>query len=238
MNCYFCGSIPAPPGVVELHELEARHAAASRRQRPGDSIALIDGKGTRAKGTIRTIDRSSVQVGIESRTISTPPRPRITIASALPKGDRLKLMLEMLSQLGVHEFVPLVCERSVVKPAVTGIERWSRICLEACKQSHNPFLPDIKPPALPVEFVQTRRQDNVCVLVADPAGNPVEKHLHVASIAICIGPEGGYTGSERSAMIALGAQPVCLARNILRIETAAVVALSRVVSGGSVECRK
>ena len=82
MNCYFCGSIPAPPAVVELHELEARHAAASRRQRPGDSIALIDGKGTRARGTIRTIDRSSVQVGIESRTISKQSKPRVTIASA------------------------------------------------------------------------------------------------------------------------------------------------------------
>lgn len=226
MSCYYHKHIPAPPTCITLDEHESLHAATSRRQRRGDEVIVIDGKGTRASGMIDHISRAAVKVRIHTRSHMEKQKPDIILASALPKGERQKTMLNMITQLGVTVFVPLECERSVVNPASVNVTRWARIFVEACKQSHNPFFPSIEQSAPPVEFVATMRQHHIPVWVADPAGGDITSTAGPNSVAVCIGPEGGFTDSEKNAMLAAGVTLFRLGSNILRTETAAVAAVS------------
>lgn len=230
MNCYFCQTIPEFPHRVVLDEFESRHAAGSRRQQVGDRISLIDGKGTRAVAVVERIDRSAVQVRVETRCLSNRPNPEIILGSALPKGERQKIMLDMMTQLGVSEFVPLNCERSVVRPGNTSARRWLRICMEACKQSANPYLPDIRPATSPPNFVRRYARSGVPVYLAEQSGTPVAPSGRVSAVAICVGPEGGFTADERAQMMGAGAREWSLGPNVLRIETAAVAAVCSLVA--------
>ena len=226
MNCYYLEHIPNESTSTILNELESLHAAASRRQQHGDRVVLIDGKGTRAIGEIDSISRLAVKVRIVARTQTDNQEPRLILATALPKGEGLKTMLSMIAQLGVTTFVPLACERSIVKVNNVNVSRWERIFREACKQSHNPVFPKIEQSASPVEFVLTTRRSNTPVLVADRVGAEIKPFPARTAVAICIGPEGGFTDDERTGMLAQGAELFSLGTNILRIETAAVAAVS------------
>lgn len=226
MNCYFCRDIPERGESVALDTRESAHAAGPRRQRAGDQVVLIDGKGLRARGTISTVLRSRVEVVIASREECPGPLPVIVVGCALPKGERQKVMLDMLSQLGVREFVPLSCERSVVRATASSVEKWTRVAVEACKQSQNPYLPKFCPPQSPLEFVKERAVSGIPVYIADPEGERVEALDTAAVVALCVGPEGGFSEQEKAQIVGQGAVPLNLAQNILRIETAAVSMVS------------
>lgn len=225
MNCYYCENIEEPPILVTLNEYESRHAMTSRRQKVGDEVALIDGKGVRATGIVHSITRTKVDIEIEARSQVQRQKPGIILASALPKGERQKVMLDMMCQLGVDEFVPLSCDRSVVKSGAN-VERWSRICLQACKQSHNPFLPRIEQPEQPVNLARKMKGSEISVWVADPVTDQVSLQALHDTVVLCIGPEGGFSDTEKKGMLEAGAHFLCLGGNILRIETAVVVSIS------------
>lgn len=228
MNCYFCDNIGATSAVVTLDELESRHAVTSRRQQVGDEIVLVNGKGMRAKGVIDSMTRAKVNVQIKSCLQIDRQKPEVILASALPKGERQKVMFDMMSQLGVDRFVPLCCERSVVRPSSTTVGRWSRICLQACKQSHNPFLPRIEHPDQPVSFAKKMTDKDIPVWAADPTGRPMTWQGSKITAALCIGPEGGFSDEEKDGMHEAGVRFFCLGNNILRIETAAVVSIQTI----------
>ena len=225
MNCYFCENLEETHVRVALDKHESHHAIASRRQRIGDEIVLINGKGMRATGVIDSITSTEVNVQIKSCLQIERQKPTVILASALPKGERQKIMLDMLSQLGVDEFVPLYCDRSVVRPSEASVARWSRVCLQACKQSHNPFLPILKQPEHPVGFAERMAETRILVWVADPTGSPMEWQGSMETVALCIGPEGGFSDREKEGMLKADVRFYCLGNNILRVETAAVVSI-------------
>lgn len=227
MNCYFCEHIPEPPGRAVLDGSESRHAAASRRQRAGDRVVLVDGRGTRAVAAIVSITRSSTALTVERRDRVAALRPAVVLASALPKGDRLNTMLDMVTQLGIDRWVPLRCERSVVKASASGADRWFRVCVQACKQSHNPWLPKLDEPADPVSFVRRLVRGGAAVWAADPGGETLAPGPE-REVALCIGPEGGFSEGEKAEMTGAGARFFRLSGNVLRIETAAVAAVCAV----------
>jgi 16S rRNA (uracil1498-N3)-methyltransferase len=209
-----------------LDEVESRHAAAARRQKVGDHVLLIDGQGRRAQAVIVSMTRTAVEVRVELVSRMHRQRPEIILACAVAKGDRQKVLLDMATQLGIDEYVPLHCERSVVRPAAHHVGRWSRVCVEACKQSHNPFLPRIGTAASPESFARRMKHDNVTLFVADTAGHSMGPATQLVTVAICIGPEGGFRNFEKTQLVEAGAHLFSLGRNILRIETAAVAAVS------------
>jgi 16S rRNA (uracil1498-N3)-methyltransferase len=226
MNCYFCASIPDPSGLITLDEPESRHAATARRQKTGDRVLLIDGQGRRAQVVIVSMAHAAVEVRVEFVSRIHRQRPEIILACAIAKGDRQKVLLDMATQLGIDEYVPLHCERSVARPAAHHAGRWSRVCVEACKQSHNPFLPKISPVVSPESFAIRMRHDNVALFVADTGGHSMGPATQPVTVAICIGPEGGFSDIEKTQLVEGGARLVSLGRNILRIETAATAAVS------------
>jgi len=223
--CFYCPDLPAEGVSAELSEAETRHACAARRVRPGDSVGLIDGHGTRASAVVRSIDRRGLTVLVGERRRLPPPSPTIIIASAVPKGERFRAMIDMLAQLGVSAIVPLHCERSEVKPKTSSVDRWRRIAIEACKQSRNPFIPQINDPvAVPDSLARVKQQDTV--VFADPGGGSLEAPASGGSLFIYIGPEGGFSAAEKRLLAARGGLPLGLGDNILRVETAALAALA------------
>lgn len=230
MNCFFCTSMLRPEALVEIDASESRHAATARRQRQGERVLLVDGKGRRAVATIVELSRSAMRLRVESVDRIDRPRPGIVLATAVAKGDRQTTMLDMTTQMGIAGYVPLVCDRSVVKPDAGGVPRWNRVCTQACKQSHNPYLPEIGALRSPREFASDMADNRTPLFLASPDGDPLPPDRGTENVAICIGPEGGFSDGEVAALIEAGAQPLSLGPNILRIETAAVVALSIIQS--------
>lgn len=214
-----------------LEEEETHHASASRRVRVGDRIALIDGEGVQAVAIVEAVSHQTLTFTVEGRRRVPPPSPAVWIASAVPKGERFRTMIDMLSQTGVTGVVPLVCERSAVMPKASARERWRRVAIEACKQSRNPYVPDIRETqSLEASLAWAGPQD--VIGFADLDGNMLDAVVPRAGVfRLYIGPEGGFTDTEIALLRDAGGLAVNLGTNVLRIETAAVVgaALSRLV---------
>ncbi len=228
LACFYSDAIPDTGGRVALDERETHHAVGSRRLRVGDTIRLLDGRGVLAEGVIDTVSRRQVVVAIRARQRWDPVSPQITVACALPKGERRRVLLDMLTQLAVARVVPLVCGRSIGKPEAVNVERWRRICLEACKQSQNPFLPEIDDAVTPGQAVERFLGQDFDTLFADRSGAELGSRAVGNKVALLVGPEGGFTLDEVEVMTRTGATPVRLGPHVLRIETAAVAAVSAI----------
>ncbi len=215
---------------IVLSGKEAWHALGVKRLDAGDEIRLINGKGSLALATVEQLDgRHSARLKVgEVRHIS-PLVPDIILATAIAKGDRQSTMLDMVTQLGIRAWQPLLCQRSVSKVGKNSFERWQRICLEACKQSRAAWLPVLLAPAKPEEVTQAAISEGREVLLAHPEGEKLSMSSMSSSkgITLLVGPEGGFTDQEVCRITTAGARQVSLGTNILRVETAAVSLLAR-----------
>lgn len=236
--------LPAEGDAASLPRDEAKHATGSRRLSPGDEVVLFDGRGGVAVarlGSTRSRD-GALAVTVGRRLECRPPVPAVTIATAVPKGDRWGTLLDMAGQLGAARIVPIDCERSVVRAGQVRRDRSERILVEACKQSRRPWCPELAASSTPVEIVREAARARAAVgtgswiAVAHPGGAAMERLHHgierCAAITVVVGPEGGFTEREVDACRAEGAAIASLGDSILRIETACVVALAILRSGG------
>lgn len=213
---------------------EARHITV-QRLRVGDAIAVFDGRGEVARGVVRAFARREVRVQIAQRHREPSVYPQIDLYTAVPKGERFAVLLDMTTQLGVSRVIPVHWQRSVADRGARVNERWQRICVEACKQSRRLHVPEV---AAAVPFEQAARQ------AFDVGASLLVAHLHedarpllglelpvIDRMALFVGPEGGLTGAETERLREAGAKFVRLGSDVLRIETAAVafVAVTRAV---------
>jgi 16S rRNA (uracil1498-N3)-methyltransferase len=225
--CFYCAAIPEAGATVDLSESESRHAAAARRLRSGHRVLLLDGRGGRATGVIEEVSASGVRVSLASREEVEAASPAIAVASALPKGERLRMLLDMLGQLAIASFVPLECEHGVARTGAAGLARGRRVLRESCKQSGNPWFPELREPAPPAAVADTWRGEGVQMLLAHPGAQGAGPGTgRAGAYGLFVGPEGGFTEREVDDLVSRGAVPVALGANILRIETAVVAMVS------------
>jgi len=229
---FFAETLPDTGSTFTLTGSEAHHASASRRLHPNDTLWLFDGQGRIARGTLlRTLNRGR-ELELKIEEIQSVPAPQTTLhlACALPKGDRQNVLLDMATQLGMSRFTPLACERSVVLPGANSAARWRKICLEACKQSRRVFLPQIDDPISPQDLAKASILNGNSVWMAHPDAAITARQAAAEesgrSIALLIGPEGGFTDLEREQITAAGAKVLNLGQGILRTEAAAVALLA------------
>ena len=211
--------------TARLEGDEARHLARVMRAKTGDTVELFDGQGTSWTATVQAIQRNHVLLRLDqkqSETISN--KPTITLAVALPKGDRQKWLIEKITELGTDSLVPLTTTRSVAEPTAAAISRLQRGVIESCKQSgRNRLLKITQPQSL--HNLLTTSSASLRIL-ACPDGTPMQSILlkPIDNILIAIGPEGGFTDEEIRTANASGFAQMSLCQNILRIETAAIAA--------------
>src|SRR4051794_15111226 len=211
---------------------EARHVAAVMRAKPGDELTLFDGSGAEFKARIESIGKHNVELAIvERREISRDLPFWLTLAVALPKGERQKWLVEKATELGVTRIVPLITERGVAQPVPSALDRLRRTVIEASKQCGRNRLLEIAEPASASDLFRETTPD-VARLIADVSGQPMSaaNASRQQSIYAAIGPEGGFAPSELAAAEVMGWQLVSLGNRILRVETAAL-AIAAILTG-------
>jgi len=214
-------------GRIELDQAGSRHARDVLRLEIGGEVEVFDDAGAAARGMIVALEPLvSVQVDAidDERDANVT---EITVAAAVPKGDRADWMVEKLSELGVACFIPLAAARSVVLPEGRNKrERWQRIATESAKQSRRPGVMRIE--ELTKVDVATRQAagTRAIVLSTEADARPILEALADAPprITLFIGPEGGWTDEELGLFARHGVAAVKLTDTILRVETAALVA--------------
>jgi 16S rRNA (uracil1498-N3)-methyltransferase len=213
---------------AELIGDEARHLASVMRAKVGEEVTLFDGSGAEFAAHITAIGKHTVELEVfERREISRELPFSLTLAVALPKGERQKWLIEKATELGVTRIVPLSTDRGVAQPTDSALDRLRRGVIEASKQCGRNRLLEIAPPALALSYFDTAPQA-ANLLIADPNGPPISEVIRSphGDVVASIGPEGGFSPAEFSAAQSAGWQPISLGRSILRVETAAIAIAS------------
>jgi 16S rRNA (uracil1498-N3)-methyltransferase len=224
----------------ESHTLtgpEGHHAATVQRLRPGEELLLGDGRGGTATAVVEAIGRGTVDVRVKSRSYAEPPDPRLVVVQGIAKGDRGKLAVQAMTEVGVDEIVPWAAGRSVAQwrgeRGVRAREKWATTAREAAKQARRAWLPVVGGAPDETTPAVARRLRTATAFVLHEAARD---RLAVAplpdsgDIVLVVGPEGGITDAELGAFVSAGAQPVRLGETVLRTSTAGVAALAVLAS--------
>jgi len=220
--------------VVLTGEL-CRHIATVLRLKEGDTIRLADGTGREAVASISAVERDGIRVAIQQMVAAAAGNtPRITVYQGLPKGEKLELILQKCTELGVGEIVPFMAARSITRLGGEKLEkrvaRWQKIAQEAARQSERGTVPLVDFAPGIAQLLQRRDHDLRLLLWEEEEEQSLRDVLAATqrpeSIAVIIGPEGGLTPEEAAMAVAAGYLPVTLGKRILRTETAGLAVVS------------
>ncbi|MDQ0430006.1 16S rRNA (uracil1498-N3)-methyltransferase [Planomicrobium stackebrandtii] len=240
MQRYFIeGKLPENR-IVAITGDDAKHIAKVMRQTAGEElIAVMEGKAYLA--TIRSTDFDvEVELGNPLETQVELPK-KVTIACGLPKGDKLDLITQKATELGMYALLPFSAERSIVKwdssKSEKKIGRLQKIAKEAAEQSHRTHVPDIHNICSFKQLLsQAGSYDAVIVAYEEEArqgsrtrfAETLKSLYDKDSVLIIFGPEGGISDKEVAALKNAGAIFTSLGPRILRTETAPLYALAAI----------
>lgn len=209
------------------------HIVRVLRLSPGDAVTLVDEKANEHKGVIDQVAKEWVAVKI-AMSVEAPETnanaARITICQAIPKGEKIDLILQKGTELGVHDFWIFGGRRSVVRvrddQRNNKLERWNRITSEAARQCGRRTIPAVSWFPSAVEAADASHHDLRLLLWEGEREKNLKSTLagigRPATIAVAIGPEGGFDPLEVRHFAKHGFQPICLGERILRTETATI----------------
>ncbi len=211
----------------------AHHLGRVLRAQPGQLYELSDGTNVWL-GRIETVTRDTVDFSLLEEVPAYIPAVQSTLLLSVVKFDSFEWALEKAAELGVHSIVPLASarsEKSLIAAAAKRAERWKKLLLEASQQSRRVQLPVLQPLANPeAAFKACDAMLRIFLSEASDA-RPLRDVLHgqrAVSVALAIGPEGGWTEAELAAARAAEFQDASLGNLILRTETAVVASLANI----------
>jgi 16S rRNA (uracil1498-N3)-methyltransferase len=221
------------------------HLGAVLRLSAGEEIVLLDGLGNLCRCRIESLDRRSGKARVLHRWREEESALPVCLLQALPKGDKMDLVLQKGTELGVSIFVPVLAGRSISRPG-TGEEkrllRWERIVREAARQCRRPCLPHLTSP-LPLAQALSECNADLRLMLWEEESRPLAGALPTAAprqAAILVGPEGGFSSQEAELARRAGFLPVRIGPRILRTETAgfAVASILQYLYGDLGPCSK
>ena len=202
------------------------------RMEVGQYIMVLDNSGWEYEVELVHIERGQV-IGkvVEKRPSPHEPRTHLTLYQSLMKRDKFEFVLQKVTEIGVSRIVPVVSQRSLVQTAdlkANKEARWQRILTEAAEQSQRGRIPELKPPIKFSEAVTQLPDYQLSLIAYENGGLPVKAAVSqpspVTTVALFIGPEGGYDPGEIHLAQQHGAILISLGPRILRAETAALIA--------------
>lgn len=230
MKRFYCPNLKAGQTAV-LEDSEAHHFLHVLRGKPGDAVELFNGAGGVAQAEATSCSRKSVDLKVLSHEQEEPKKSsRLILAAACPKGDRLTGLIEKATEIGVDEFIPLITERTVVKPSKGKQDRLQQTVISACKQSGRNFLMSIHEPTSWQDLLAGEFSESIFA-IAHPGERSLFESFQTVNwnddptIVGCIGPEGGYS-DEETELAAQTIKQICIGNlgpHIMRVETAGVV---------------
>ncbi|TWT26192.1 16S rRNA (uracil(1498)-N(3))-methyltransferase [Planomicrobium sp. CPCC 101110] len=238
MQRYFLeGKVPANK-IVTITGDDAKHIAKVMRQTAGDQIIVVMEK-TAFLAEIRSTE-FDVEAELKTALEAASEMPkRVTIACGLPKGDKLELITQKSTELGMHALLPFAADRSIVKWDSSKndkkIARLQKIAKEAAEQSHRTHIPEIHSVHTFNQLIEAAKSHDAVVVAYEEEARSsaptrfadILKSLYDKdSILLVFGPEGGISENEVSRLKEAGALFTSLGPRILRAETAPLYALS------------
>lgn len=199
------------------------------RLKTTEPLSVFDGCGKEYSYQVAEVTKKAILLK-EGKLLrkTQPPVKKITLAFPLEKEDRVDFILQKASELGVWEFTPFICQRSIqIQPSANKLERWQRIVVEASRQSQRLWMPQINPV---LDFNDLGELGFDLKLVGKLAGKQLSKKFDktIKNVLVAVGPVGDFTDDEYKKLDSNGFQPVKLSDNLLRTETAAVFAVGLV----------
>jgi 16S rRNA (uracil1498-N3)-methyltransferase len=216
-----------------ISESEFHHLRHVLRLQVGEDILLCDDHGTEYRATIVTLSPANAEVRI---TRLTPPPSRfcLTLVQGLLKGQRMDLVVEKATELGVRQIVPLVSQFTVAQLRADRqkdrLSRWQRIAQSAAKQS-GARVPHVTAPQSLEEFLRSPQGDGEKILFYEKTLGGTLKHFAEAhpilsALSIFVGAEGGFAEREVEQARQAGCHVLSLGPHLLRAETASIAAIS------------
>ncbi len=232
MPKFFVKSENIDDHTITLENDNARHIGSVLRSKVGDIITVCDGKGRDYECEITDISKGRVTAKIvDIFTNNNEPELKITLYQALPKSDKMELVIQKCIEIGVDRIVPVKTEHTVVK--LDGKEdkklaRWNKIAEAAAKQSGRGKIPRVENI---MDFKSAIDEavglDGAVIPYEKEGKNTLKSYVKSFSgktIGIFIGPEGGFSQGEIEYALSRGILSVTLGKRILRTETAGLVA--------------
>ncbi len=222
--------------TIRISESERHHLLNVLRLRASEQIEVFDGDGNRYVASLCDTRASPLQAKIHQHQFHPHTPPYITLFQGLPKFDKMDLIVQKTTEIGVNEIAPMICQYSIPKSVVQQkrVTRWQRIANEAAKQCKRPHFVHVRAlQGMEVCLGEASRFDLLILLWEGENRQALKgilrNHQAAKAVGLFVGPEGGFSDEEVELVLQNGCLSATLGDNILRTETAAIVGVASVM---------
>ncbi len=233
-SLFYVESLPGVGGTAVVDGDEGHHAATVRRTRVGEELDLSDGAGTLAHVVVEEAVKGRLTARVLSVRTVPRPSPAVTIVQALPKSERSELAIELATEAGADAFLAWQAHRCVARwesaaKVDKGLRRWEAVARSAARQSRRPHIPEVGGLVSTTDLL-ARVPAALTLVLHESATVPLAEAgvADAESVLLVVGPEGGISEQELTALTGAGARAVRLGPSVLRTSTAAAVALGAI----------
>ena len=242
MHRFYVPDIDATDRSISLDGQIARQLKTVLRVEAGEHVRLFDGSGAEWEVEVEHVGKTDIETTLISAVQPVPePSTAVTMLLGLARPERIELAIQKCTELGAVRFIPVMSERvqggNTGSPSPKRLERWQRIAAEAAEQSGRAIVPVVEEPMAIMDAVGSVIADQplFCMWeeIADES-EPLSTSLKAindnnSAIAALIGPPGGFSEQEATAIREAGAKLVTLGARVLRSETAAIAVMSAIL---------
>ncbi len=237
MQHFFVTPEQVQENSIVIEGTDVNHMKNVLRMKLGEEVEISDGNNKRYIGIISEFCEQEIFVNItEIIDIDTELPSRLYLFQGFPKGDKMELIVQKAVELGVYEVIPVMTKRTIVKlddkKRKKKVERYNAIAESAAKQSARGVIPKVTEVMSYKEAISYAKTKDIVLMPyelaegMDATKEVVSRIQPGQSIAIFIGPEGGFDKGEVDLAMSEGAIPITLGKRILRTETAGLTILS------------
>ena len=230
MQKFIIPEIDSIQSKAVIHGQDAKHISKVLRLNKGDTIDITNGKGKDYTAIITCISPGNIEIEIIEEHDSLTESPiNITLCQGMLKDKKMDLVIKHITQLGIYEWIPFFCERSIPKPDEKRMEkrhqRWEIIARESLKQCRRSRLPIVSKPISFKQLLNRSVSHDLKIAFWEKATqklDTLEKNPSIKKVLILIGPEGGFSKNEIAQSNENGFLSYSLGPRILRAETASI----------------
>ncbi len=241
MHRFYVNQKQVTDQMVRITGPDVNHIKNVLRMKPGEEIIICNGQGKDCYCIIDRVSENEIIALMQTvKDTDSELGTRITLFQGLPKSDKMELIIQKAVELGVHEIVPVMTKRVIVKlddkkKEEKKLERWQAIAEGAAKQSGRGIIPIIKPVQTYAQAIEYAKNFDKNIIPYENAKgmqytrdimNGLSKHK---TVGVFIGPEGGFEEAEVDRAKQVGIDPITLGKRILRTETAGLAVLAMMV---------
>ena len=211
----------------------AKHISKVLRMNKGEELTLVTPDKTQCTCKVFSVTSDTVTVDVISKKpCENEPNVFVTLYQALPKSDKMDMIIQKSVELGISKIVPVLSARCVSRPDGKSLakkqERWQKIALQAAMQSRRAIVPEVCPCVTIQNAAELTKQNDKTIIFYEMGGESIKKIItdKPKTIGMFIGSEGGFEQSEVDMIVNSGGTSATLGKRILRAETAPLAALS------------